>query len=302
MKKIIEKTFKQNKKHFKNHNKVLLAVSTGIDSMVMLEYFIELKEKFEIDELAVAHVNHGLRAQSKEEEGYLKEFCFKKNIPFHVAHFKGPKEFTENSARDFRYNFFKDLMNKFGYTAVVTAHHKDDQSETVLMRIIRGSRLFDLKGIKEKQVFNNGELIRPFLSLRKSEFPNIFHFEDETNKGTDYFRNRVRNIYIPELEKENVQFSNSLVELSNEVEKISNSFSELIKGINYNDLSTFRKYSEDTQLFFIQDYLTNFGDLMLSKGTIKDIIRMLNNGKCYNQKIKNDYKLIISKNIWEISK
>lgn len=298
MKQLISKTFKENKKLFENHNKVLVAVSGGIDSIVLLHYLEEVQSKFGI-ELGVAHINHGLRAQSVDEEKYLRKYCENKNIPIYVGYFDG-KSFSENNAREFRYNFFKEIMDSYGYTSVVTAHHKDDQSETIFMKFIRGCRLLDLGGIKQTQRFHTGELIRPFLNVKKSDLPDLFHFEDETNKGTDYFRNRVRNIYIPEMENENPAFSSQLVEFGKEVTSLTNSFKELINGIQYNELKTFRKYSKDTQFYFIQDYLTQFPELQPNKNTITDLLNMLNSNKVYNQHFKANYKIIITKENWKI--
>ncbi|WP_330844846.1 ATP-binding protein, partial [Streptococcus suis] len=81
--------------------------------------------------------------------------------------------------------------------------HADDQAETVLMRLIRGSRLRHLSAIQPIQPFANGELIRPLLSFKKSDFDNIFHFEDASNQSLNYFRNRVRNTYLPQFKQEN---------------------------------------------------------------------------------------------------
>ena len=84
---------------------------------------------------------------------------------------------------------------------MVTAHHADDQVETIFMRLIRGSRLRHLIGIRESQVVDDIEILRPLLHFHKKSFPPIFHFEDQTNQENVYFRNRIRNRYLPELEK-----------------------------------------------------------------------------------------------------
>ena len=91
-------------------------------------------------------------------------------------------------------------MKNTGATALVTAHHADDQVETILMRLIRGTRLRYLSGIKEKQVVGEIEMIRPFLNFQKKT-SHQFSFEDISNKENYYFRNRIRNFYLPELEK-----------------------------------------------------------------------------------------------------
>ena len=103
---------------------------------------------------------------------------------------------------NFAMNFFREVMEKTSSTALVTAHHADDQVETIFMRLIRGVRLHHLSAIKEKQKFDKGELIRPLLSFYKSDFLKQFILKMFQIKKNHYFRNRVRNLYLPQLEKE----------------------------------------------------------------------------------------------------
>lgn len=302
MKNLIKKTYNQNKKLFENHKKVLLAVSTGIDSMVLLEYFLQLKDKFSIEEIGVFHVNHGLREQSLQEEKFIEKYCKEKNISIHICHFDN-HNFSEQLAREFRYESAQKIMEEYGYSALVTAHHKDDQAETIFMRIIRGSRLLDIGGIKTVQSFGKGQLIRPFLQINKSELPDVFHFEDETNKENDYFRNRVRNIYIPSLTEENKEFSNHLVNLGKEVNSLNSALTELIKEIDYLNIKTFRSFSKDVQYYFIQNYIEKLRlqgrEIIISKKTLDDVLNMLNNGKQYNnQKLNNKIFLVVTKEKW----
>ena len=97
-------------------------------------------------------------------------------------------------------------MSNYHYTALVTAHHADDQAETIFMRLLRGSRLRHLSAMQNVNAFGDGELIRPFLTYSKKELPNIFHFEDDSNRSLDFLRNRIRNRYFPMLEEENLKF------------------------------------------------------------------------------------------------
>ena len=150
----------QEKKFFETHYNILIAVSGGVDSMNLL-HFLHIYQKKLKNRKAVAHVNHKKRPQADEEEIYLKNWARDNHIPFYTAVFKGI--FSEKKARDFRYTFFKNIMKEHGYTALVTAHHANDQAETVFLRLLRGSRLRYLTGIKEIQEFGNGQLIRPFL-------------------------------------------------------------------------------------------------------------------------------------------
>ncbi len=92
-------------------------------------------------------------------------------------------------------------MKKTGATALVTAHHADDQVETILMRLIRGTRLRYLSGIKEKQVGRERNHSNPFLHFQKKDFPSFIHFEDTSNQENHYFRNRIKNLLTKELKR-----------------------------------------------------------------------------------------------------
>ena len=189
------------KGYFKDHSRVVLALSGGLDSMFLFHLLSTYQEELGI-ELFLAHVNHKQRLESDHEEYELIKLAEQVGVPIYVAHFTG--DFSEANARQFRYKFFRKVMGKTSSTALVTAHHADDQVETIFMRMIRGVRLQHLSAIKERQTFDKGELIRPLLSFFKKDFPEIEHFEDSTNKENNYLRNRIRNLYLPQLEKENV--------------------------------------------------------------------------------------------------
>ena len=166
---MIEKQFLKlckEKAYFKNHQRVLLAVSGGLDSMTLLSFLYKYQKELDI-ELILAHVNHKQRIEADQEEKQLKEIAQKLGVKILTSSFSGV--FSEKSARDFRYNFFKKVMQEEECTALVTAHHADDQAETIFMRILRGSRLHYLSSMKDRQPFGSGELIRPLFSVdRKS--------------------------------------------------------------------------------------------------------------------------------------
>ena len=171
-----EKIYKEVKKesYFLNHKKVLIAVSGGVDSMNLLHFLYLYREKLTI-EIGIAHINHKQRPESDAEECYLRQWAKEHSIPIEVSYFSGV--FSEKTAREFRYRFFENIMEEKNYDALVTAHHADDQAETILMRLLRGSRLRHLSGITAVQPFSHGKLIRPFLTISKSDLPDIFHFD-----------------------------------------------------------------------------------------------------------------------------
>ena len=183
-------------------------------------------------------------------------------------------------------------MKEVGATALVTAHHADDQVETILMRLIRGSRLRHLTGIKESQVVDDIEIIRPLLQFHKKDFSPIFHFEDQTNQENTYFRNRVRNRYLPELEKENPRLKSAILDLGREISDYQATITELSKQIDVEDLNELFSYSQQTQGILLQNYLNQFPDLNLTKAQFAEVRQILATKSQYHHSLKNGYELI----------
>ena len=274
---------------FKNHSKVVVALSGGLDSMFLFHLLSTYQKELGI-ELFLAHVNHKQRPESDDEENELRKLARQAGIPIHVASFTG--NFTEARARQFRYEFFKEVMRETSSTALVTAHHADDQVETIFMRWIRGGRLHHLSAIKEKQKFDRGELIRPLLSFHKKEFPEVEHFEDETNKENNYFRNRIRNLYLPQLEAENVQVKKAILEFGKEVSAYQTALGELSQAVDVEDLTQFLSFSEETQRVLLQQYLGRFENLNVTREQFQQIHHILKTKSQYHHSLKNDYQLV----------
>ena len=278
-----------NKGYFKKHAKVVLALSGGLDSMFLFKLLSMYQKELEI-ELILAHVNHKQRVESDGEEKELRKLAAEAELPIYISNFSG--EFSEARARDFRYEFFKKVMKKTGATALVTAHHADDQVETILMRLIRGTRLRYLSGIKEKQVVGEIEIIRPFLHFQKKDFPPIFHFEDISNQENHYLRNRIRNSYLPELEKENPRFRDAILRIGNEILDYDLAIAELSNNIDVENVEQLFSYSESTQRVLLQTYLNRFPDLNLTKAQFKEVRQILKTKSQYRNPLKNGYELI----------
>ena len=260
------------KGYFKNHLRVLLALSGGLDSMFLFRLLSNYQKELGI-ELFLAHVNHKQRPESDKEENELRKLAEQAEVPIYVACFTG--DFSETNARQFRYEFFREVMEKTSSTALVTAHHADDQVETIFMRLIRGVRLHHLSAIKERQMFDKGELIRPLLSFYKKDFPKIEHFEDPTNKENHYLRNRIRNLYLPQLEKENVQVKKAILKFGKEVSDYQIALAELSQEVDVEDLTQFLSLSEATQRVLLQQYLSRFADLNVTREQFQEIHHIL---------------------------
>lgn len=274
---------------FDQHKKVLIAVSAGKDSMALLDCLILTRKQLQI-EIGIAHINHHQRLESDDEEQYLKEFSKQNNLPIFIAHYQQPN-FSEKKARDFRYDFFKKVMENEGYTALVTAHHADDQAETVFMRFIRGSRLLHLSGISPVQPFGTGELIRPLLGFKKSELQADVYFEDSSNQDSAYLRNRIRNQYLPILQQENPHFSDYLIEFGQETAQLFQAFQDLSKNIDPTNVAVFRQQSPSVQRFLLQVYLEQFPDLQLSKAQFNEMLHIIQTKANHHHLLKNNYLL-----------
>ena len=277
------------KGYFKDHLRVVLALSGGLDSMYLFHLLSTYQEELGI-ELFLAHVNHKQRPESDNEEHELRKLAEQVGVPIYVAHFIG--NFSEVNARQFRYKFFREVMEKTSSTALVTAHHADDQAETIFMRLIRGVRLQHLSAIKEIQEFDKGKLIRPVLSFYKKDFPEVEHFEDRTNKENHYFRNRVRNLYLPQLEKENVQVKKAILDFGKEVSDYQIAIDELSQTVDVEDLTQFLCFSEETQRILLQQYLSRFSDLNITREQFQQVHHILRTKSQYRHRLKNGYELV----------
>ncbi|MFL9651960.1 MULTISPECIES: tRNA lysidine(34) synthetase TilS [Exiguobacterium] len=178
--------------------RVLVAVSGGIDSVVLLDRVIRNGM-----EVGVAHVHHGLRPESDEEYEFVRRLADKYDVPFHGKRLAFPNGGSQASYRTARYAFFEQVMQKFDYTQLMTAHHADDQLETVLIQLQRN--VVEVTGIPERRPFAGGELVRPLLSEPKRELIayakryGLEWREDASNATTEYLRNQVRHQIVPQL-------------------------------------------------------------------------------------------------------
>ena len=192
---------------FKEKN-YLLAVSGGVDSMVLLHLFQVAGYKFQ-----VAHINYKLRGEdSDSDQKLVEDFCRKYNIKLHVYEVSAKDEKPQGSiqvwARNIRYDFFRKIMDEEKIDHLVTAHHLNDQLETFLINLSRGSGIKGLSGIPS----NENEIIRPLLNFSKEEIyrfakeHNIDFREDLSNQKNDYLRNEIRNEIVPKLLQTNDDF------------------------------------------------------------------------------------------------
>ena len=213
------KNFIKEENLIEKNETIVVGVSGGIDSMVLLNVLYKLNYK-----LVIAHVNHNVRVESKDELIFVKNYALERNIPFEsIVLDKINGVNFQDKARQLRYDFFFDVAKKYNATKIATAHHLDDLLETVLMRISRGSNLYGYGGIKPIIYYDNLAIIRPLLCVNRSEIKeyqetnNIPFMEDNSNSKDKYTRNRYRHNVVPILAQENPNIYQNILRYSKQM-------------------------------------------------------------------------------------
>ncbi len=208
---------------------VAVAVSGGKDSVCLLHYLYDNANKLGIKNLVAINVEHGIRgADSVADSNFVKRLCDKLNITCYLYTVDAVLEqkltglSLEESARKLRYGCFYDLKNKGLCDVIVTAHHKSDNTESVLFNLVRGTGLKGLKGIPKN---NDDFIVRPFLHVDKEEIDNYItannleYVTDQTNFCLDYTRNFLRLEVVPKLKEKFPKLDESVLRLSTIVAK-----------------------------------------------------------------------------------
>ncbi len=215
----------------KRGDKIVVGVSGGPDSMCLLEILSKMKQKscqrgrailatekmcqngtspLAQFDFVVAHVNHMIREEAKEDEEYVKKYCIKNNIQFFSKSIdvqkiaNTNKISTEEAGRNARYDFFNEVLQSINGNKIAIAHNKNDKVETMIMNELRGCGIQGLKGIEPSR----GKYIRPLIECERKEIEDYCkenHIEpriDKTNFENVYTRNKIRNIVIPYIEQE----------------------------------------------------------------------------------------------------
>ncbi|HTB51781.1 MAG TPA: tRNA lysidine(34) synthetase TilS [Ferruginibacter sp.] len=190
---------------FQPKDKLLIAVSGGVDSVVLCELTKQAGYDF-----AIAHCNFQLRGEdSGHDEKFVQQLAIKYSVPFYIKHFdtnaiaKQEKKSIEETARNLRYEWFEEIRTGNNFQYILTAHHADDNIETVTMQFFRGTGIRGLRGILPKQ--NN--IVRPLLFAKRADLEifllenDLTHIIDQTNAENVYTRNHFRNDILPLIEK-----------------------------------------------------------------------------------------------------
>ena len=323
----VRKTLKNNNLINKN-DKIVVGVSGGPDSMCLLHVLIMLKNEMNF-EICVAHINHMIRKEADSETEFVKDFCKKNNIECFVKKVdvinKATEEKlgTEEEGRIVRYEFFEEVRKNTKSNKIATAHNANDNAETVLMNLIRGTGTSGLKGIEYKRDY----IIRPLLDCQRCDIEEYCKIKkldpkfDESNKENTYTRNKIRNLLIPYIQKE---FNPNIIDTLNRLSDISKKEAEYWKKTTENEYNNLvdKDFSNDMKICLNLKEFNKLDDVIKSKiilytidkvlGSnqgigkihIEDIIKLCNNNRgnkflIPNKKIKvlvQDKKLQFMKN------
>ncbi len=208
-----------NSLKLKNQN-IVVAVSGGVDSMVLLSLLNDKKKLFNYN-VVCAHVNHNIRKESVDEAKMVKKYCEENNIMFeHYLIEDYNNENFQSEARKKRYCFFEKILSKYNSSFLFTAHHGDDLVETIILKILRGSTLKGYAGINLEEKREKYSIYRPLLFVDKDVVEkyaitsSISYMTDQSNFKDNYQRNRIRHNILPLLKKENVNASAQFLKYS----------------------------------------------------------------------------------------
>ena len=217
--------------------KILIGISGGVDSMVLA--FLLKKLNFDI---TLAHVNFNLRGDdSDKDESFVTQWAQKNGLPLHKTSFetndlaKERKQSIEMVARDLRYDWFEELSKNYGFDFIAVAHHLNDNIETILMNLSRGTGIAGLSGMQDV----NGKIIRPLLIFTREEIEifatemNIDWREDLTNAETIFKRNKIRHELVPIFEQLNPSFTDNFLKTVSNLRQTELIQKEYLSNVNY---------------------------------------------------------------------
>lgn len=283
--------------------KFLLAVSGGVDSMV-LAYLFHLLPFADRDAVQIAHINYHFRGEdSNLDQKVVEDFCRKNAVKLHIYSVSEQEKkgmtSLQNWAREVRYRFFRKVQNKENLDFLVTAHHLDDELETFIINLSRASGLAGLSGIPE----NDNRIIRPLLNFRKEEMyafaqkENIHFREDKSNKKNDYLRNQIRNEIVPKLKKINTDFEKnfkkSLQYLKQSKDFINQQINQIENEIKIED-KDFLMLNKNQ--FLQQDIFVQFEILKKFGFHHQTEIEKIGNAQTGSIFLSQEYQLLINRN------
>ncbi len=284
----------------------IVGFSGGWDSMCLLDIMNKLSKEYGFL-LVAAHLNHNWRGKESElEKQRCLEFCEENDITFISDTLKEGLKATELVAREMRYDFFKKCAEEFEADAILTAHTKSDNAETILYRIIKGTGLNGLEGIREVRDLGGFKVIRPILNFSRKDIEEycikneLYPNNDSSNTNTKYARNNIRHNIMPAIKNINPNIENSLITLADIAAGNNKVINELMQNIE-NQITIGDKWLTQNFLIlnsaikqhFVYKLLLN-NDLEPSFTKIQELINFITE----NQKSKTGKTLSVSNDKW----
>lgn len=263
-------------------DKLVLAVSGGVDSVVLLDLIAQAHPKSNI---TVAHVNHGMRKEAKGDEKFVMELAEKYGLEFVLGNFNLVGK-SEAAARKARYDFLEKVRKKTGSKYILTAHHLDDQAETLILNLARGTGPLNFWGMNNLE----GNIFRPLLGIPKVEIENCARqrklkwVTDSSNNNLKYARNRIRHMIIPELKKINPKFLSAVkseVELgqmaATELTSVAKNKEKNIKNGKTLDIKELNKQTSFLKELIVFRFLTEaLGRADIYRKNVKEVLSIIN--------------------------
>ena len=298
-------------------DKIALGLSGGVDSIALFHLLVtEYKESYK--ELVAFHINHGLREQSNEEAKFVENFVKNYNVKFYKKELN-MKDLIRDShtseemlARKLRYDAFEEMSSLEGGVKLITAHHKNDQVENILMRLLSGRSMDYNLMIEEKTTIGKLEVYRPLLNILKADLEqyadknDLKYYVDSTNFDTDYTRNNIRHNIVPLLNDVNTASFDNLINFSSYYQNINTELKNKVLEVKDDyviskeedkvelDKERLLKNTNEEIYFLLRDILANnFGIFDIKQRaffTIIEDLKSKNNNKSYD--LKNNLKII----------
>ena len=298
-------------------DKIALGLSGGVDSIALFHLLVtEYKESYK--ELVAFHINHGLREQSYEEAEFVENFVKNYNVKFYKKELN-MKDLIRDShtseemlARKLRYDAFEEMSSLEGGVKLITAHHKNDQVENILMRLLSGRSMDYNLMIEEKTTIGKLEVYRPLLNILKADLEqyadknDLKYYVDSTNFDTDYTRNNIRHNIVPLLNDVNTASFDNLINFSSYYQNINTELKNKVLEVKDDyviskeedkvelDKERLLKNTNEEIYFLLRDILANnFGIFDIKQRaffTIIEDLKSKNNNKSYD--LKNNLKII----------
>ena len=298
-------------------DKIALGLSGGVDSIALFHLLVT-KHKESYKELVVFHINHGLREQSYEEAEFVENFVKNYNVKFYKKELN-MKDLVRDShtseemlARKLRYDAFEEMSSLEGGVKLITAHHKNDQVENILMRLLSGRSMDYNLMIEGKTTIGNLEVYRPLLNVLKADLEqyadknDLKYYVDSTNFDTDYTRNNIRHNIVPLLNDVNATSFDNLINFSSYYQNINAELKNKVLEVKDDyvistedgkvelDKEKLLKNTKEEIYFLLRDILANnfciFDVKQKALFTIIEDLKNRNNNKSYD--LKNNLKII----------